>query len=266
MAPYRLAGHRLHERRRQLQFSTAPVSQHGELQVVLRQSGLVARSLDRTCCRMLGEGGTARRASVCDAVVGPAEAYARSRPRSAGTGNASRSGLLARHSALAARHGCACFSRSDGDSENVPAECYVELEFDYSVENDTGREACSAAAWEGRGARGEFRAPANEVVGLHHLRYGPADLDYEAEFCEDEVDEGPFESLLRHAPEIEAGLIPGWKLDRSMSGASCGPPRRGDSTSHRLTAARTYRTGIKRLAVGSCVVKTFECRDHLKSG
>jgi hypothetical protein len=72
---------------------------------------------------------------------------------------------------------------------------------------------------EGRGARGEFRAPANEVAGLHHLRFGLVDLDYEAEFCQDEVDEGPFESLLRHAPEIEAGLIPGWKLDRSMAGA-----------------------------------------------
>jgi hypothetical protein len=42
MAPYRLAGHRLCERRRQLQFGAAPVSQHGELQVVLRRSGLVA--------------------------------------------------------------------------------------------------------------------------------------------------------------------------------------------------------------------------------
>jgi hypothetical protein len=45
------------------------------------------------------------------------------------------------------------------------------------------------------------------------------DLDYEAELYEDEDDEGAFESLLRHAPEIEAGLVPGWKLDRSQAGA-----------------------------------------------
>jgi hypothetical protein len=36
---------------------------------------------------------------------------------------------------------------------------------------------------------------------------------------EDEEDEGPFESLLRHAAEIEADLMPGWKLDRSQPGA-----------------------------------------------
>jgi hypothetical protein len=72
---------------------------------------------------------------------------------------------------------------------------------------------------EGCGVRGEFKAPANEVAGLHRLRFGPDDLDYEAELCEDEDDEGPFESLLRHAPEVEAGLMPGWKLDRSMAGA-----------------------------------------------
>ena len=44
-------------------------------------------------------------------------------------------------------------------------------------------------------------------------------LDYESEFYEDEDDEGPFESLLRHAPAIEAGLMPGWKLDRSQAAA-----------------------------------------------
>jgi hypothetical protein len=41
----------------------------------------------------------------------------------------------------------------------------------------------------------------------------------EAQFYEDEGGEGPFESLLRHAPEIEAGLVPGWSLDRSQAGA-----------------------------------------------
>jgi hypothetical protein len=39
----------------------------------------------------------------------------------------------------------------------------------------------------------------------------------EDDFYEDE-DEGPFESLLRHASEIEAGLVPGWNLDRSHPG------------------------------------------------
>jgi hypothetical protein len=47
------------------------------------------------------------------------------------------------------------------------------------------------------------------------------DADQEAydEFREEEDDgEGPFESL-RHAAEIEAGLVPGWKLDRAHPGA-----------------------------------------------
>jgi hypothetical protein len=35
---------------------------------------------------------------------------------------------------------------------------------------------------------------------------------------EDDDDEGPIESLLRHAAEIEAGLWPGWKLDRTHPG------------------------------------------------
>lgn len=35
----------------------------------------------------------------------------------------------------------------------------------------------------------------------------------------DDDGEGPFESLLRHAADIEAGLVPGWKLDRSHVGA-----------------------------------------------
>ena len=36
---------------------------------------------------------------------------------------------------------------------------------------------------------------------------------------EDDDGEGPFESLLRRAADIEAGLMPGWKLDRSHPGA-----------------------------------------------
>jgi hypothetical protein len=37
------------------------------------------------------------------------------------------------------------------------------------------------------------------------------------DFYEDE-DEGPFEFLFRHASEIDAGLMPGWNLDRSHPG------------------------------------------------
>lgn len=73
---------------------------------------------------------------------------------------------------------------------------------------------------EGDGMREERRAPEKEAAELHSLLFEQeGDFDYEAEFCGDEDDEGPFESLLRHAPEIEAGLMPGWKLDRSQAGA-----------------------------------------------
>ncbi|HEX3714699.1 MAG TPA: hypothetical protein VHV09_18035 [Trebonia sp.] len=46
------------------------------------------------------------------------------------------------------------------------------------------------------------------------------DLDYQADCYEEEDEgaEGPLEALLRRAPELEAGLIPGWKLDRSQAG------------------------------------------------
>jgi len=68
--------------------------------------------------------------------------------------------------------------------------------------------------------RGELRAPAKAAAELYSLLlFGHDDLDYEAEFYEDEDDEGPFESLLRNAPAIEAGLVPGWRLDRSQAGA-----------------------------------------------
>jgi hypothetical protein len=66
----------------------------------------------------------------------------------------------------------------------------------------------------------ELAASADEVAEFRRLLFGQDDdLDDEAEFYEDEDGEGPFESLLRHASEIEAGLVPGWKLDRSHPGA-----------------------------------------------
>jgi hypothetical protein len=76
--------------------------------------------------------------------------------------------------------------------------------------------------WEGSGTGEELGAPAEDLADFYNLLSGQdEDLDYEAEFYEDEDedDEGPLESLLRHAPEIEAGLVPGWKLDRSQAGA-----------------------------------------------
>ena len=73
---------------------------------------------------------------------------------------------------------------------------------------------------DGREMREEPRAPANEVAEFCDLLLGQDDdLDYGADLYEDQDEEGPFESLLRHAPEIEAGLIPGWKLDRSQERA-----------------------------------------------
>lgn len=73
---------------------------------------------------------------------------------------------------------------------------------------------------EGHGTREEAGArAAEELAELYDLLFGQDDLDYESEFYEDEDDEGPFESLLRNAPAIEAGLVPGWRLDRSQAGA-----------------------------------------------
>jgi len=66
----------------------------------------------------------------------------------------------------------------------------------------------------------ELAASAGEVMEFYRLLFNQDDeLGGETGFYEDEDDEGPFESLLRHASEIEAGLMPGWKLDRSHSGA-----------------------------------------------
>jgi len=45
------------------------------------------------------------------------------------------------------------------------------------------------------------------------------EYDYERyQELEEDDGEGPVESLLRHAAEIEAGLMPGWKLDRTHPG------------------------------------------------
>ena len=68
---------------------------------------------------------------------------------------------------------------------------------------------------EGDGMREERRAPEKEAAELRSLLFEQeGDFGYETEFCGDEDDEGPFESLLRHAPEIEAGLrdkcVAGW--------------------------------------------------------
>jgi hypothetical protein len=73
---------------------------------------------------------------------------------------------------------------------------------------------------EDREMNEEQRAAVDEIAGFYNLLFGQGDdLDHEADSYEDEDDEGPCESLLRHAPEIEAGLWPGWKLDRSEAGA-----------------------------------------------
>ena len=62
-------------------------------------------------------------------------------------------------------------------------------------------------------------ASAAEVMEFYQLLFDrDGDSGEETAFHEDEDDEGPFESLLRHASELEAGLIPGWKLDRSQPG------------------------------------------------
>jgi hypothetical protein len=66
----------------------------------------------------------------------------------------------------------------------------------------------------------ELAASAGEVVEFYRLLFDQdADLGGESESHEDENGEGPFESLLRHASGLEAGLMPGWKLDRSHPGA-----------------------------------------------
>jgi hypothetical protein len=73
---------------------------------------------------------------------------------------------------------------------------------------------------EGTGTHEELAARTGEVAEFYRLLFGQdADLDSDPEFYEDDEDEGPFESLLRHAAQIEAGLMPGWKLDRSQPGA-----------------------------------------------
>jgi hypothetical protein len=69
-------------------------------------------------------------------------------------------------------------------------------------------------------AYGELATSAGEVMEFYRLLFDQDDdLGNEREFHEDENGEGPFESLLRRASELEAGLMPGWKLDRSHPGA-----------------------------------------------
>jgi hypothetical protein len=61
---------------------------------------------------------------------------------------------------------------------------------------------------------------AGEIAEPCTLLFGEDDdLGDHGEFYEDDAGEGPFESLLRHAADIEAGLMPGWNLDRSHPGA-----------------------------------------------
>ena len=73
---------------------------------------------------------------------------------------------------------------------------------------------------QGRGNSGELAARTGEAAEFYGPLFGQdADLDSDLEFYEDDDDEGPFEALLRHAARIEAGLLPGWKLDRSQPDA-----------------------------------------------
>jgi hypothetical protein len=63
-------------------------------------------------------------------------------------------------------------------------------------------------------------AGADEVEQFYRLLFEEDDdSGDEGEFYEDDDDEGPFESLLRHVADIEAGRMPGWSLDRSHAGA-----------------------------------------------
>ena len=82
---------------------------------------------------------------------------------------------------------------------------------------------------------------AGEIAEPYRLLLGEDDdLGGDGEFYEDDDDgEGPFESLLKHVADIEAGLVPGWKLDRRARGTrlerepfrppplACGGRRRG---------------------------------------
>jgi hypothetical protein len=73
---------------------------------------------------------------------------------------------------------------------------------------------------EGGGMGEELRASRREVAEFHNLLFGLDDeLDFEAEFNEDEDDEGPLESLLRHAQEIET-RTDAWLEAGPLSGGS----------------------------------------------
>lgn len=89
----------------------------------------------------------------------------------------------------------------------------LELEFDHAATDDMGKNMFQPGK-EGYGRYEELRAQEEEEDD-------DDSLDFESDLYEDEDEdeEGPVESLLRRAPEIEAGLMPGWKLDRSQPGA-----------------------------------------------
>ena len=96
----------------------------------------------------------------------------------------------------------------------------------------------------------ELAASAGEVMEFYRLLFArDDDLGGETEFHEDEDCEGPFESMLRHASDIEAGLIPGWKLDRSQPGVLLWTTPSG----------RQYKStpdGSSRLVLGTCSTVT----------
>lgn len=70
---------------------------------------------------------------------------------------------------------------------------------------------------QGRGDSEELATGTGEVAEFYELLFGQdADLDSDPGIYEDDDGEGPFENLLRNAARIEAGLMPGWKLDRSQ--------------------------------------------------
>jgi hypothetical protein len=93
----------------------------------------------------------------------------------------------------------------------------VDLEFDFTSDSQGwGRRMFK----QSRGDSEELEARTGEVAEFYRLLFGQdADPDSDREFYEDDDDEGPFEILLRHAARIEAGLMPGWKLDRSQPDA-----------------------------------------------
>ena len=111
--------------------------------------------------------------------------------------------------------------RQSRQRENVSPNYYLELAFDWTTGGEKGEKHGRAGEGPGvdggRGQRSKW-----DSSGSDNLLFGAATTTWTMEadlYDEDEDDEGPCESLLRHAPEIEAGLWPGWELDRSEAGA-----------------------------------------------